>query len=245
MTAHALFAVAPYVAAAVFATLAAWRLAALVREQRRPHVTDADSALQRGNRLWRVGLAGTLAGHAAILFLTQPMLRWTASLPRLIAFEVAAVLFGLAAAAGLLALLGAHLKQGGLRAPRMVGDAFVLGLLATTITSGLFMAVTHRWAISWSLVTVAPYVRSVLALGPEVHLVDALPYLLRVHVLSALAAVAVLPLSHALDPPLRPLSRLLAGALAAAAAAAHWARARVEDAARRAAQALWWREEEE
>jgi nitrate reductase gamma subunit len=245
VTEHALFAVAPYVAAAAFVAFALYRLAALLRPGAKDGERGPLSPLQRGNRLWRAGLSGIVAVHASILFLPELLLRWTASLARLIAFEIAAVLFGLAAAAGLLAILAAHLRQRVLRSPRVVADAVVLGLVATTVGSGLGIAIAHRWALSWSLVTIAPYFRSLLALSPEVGLVDALPYLVRLHVLSALATLALLPLGHGLDPLLKPLSRLLAPALGAAGAAAQWSRARVEEAGRRAAHTLWWQEEEE
>jgi nitrate reductase gamma subunit len=245
VTAHALFAVVPYVAAAAFTAFALCRLAALVRRAGSDGETRASPPPHRGHRLWRAGLGATLAVHAAILFLPQVLLRWTATLPRLIAFEIAALLCGLAAAAGLVAVLAAHLRQGVCRTARAVADGVVLGLLATAVASGLGIAITHRWALSWSLVTITPYVHSVLALSPEVGLVDALPYLVRLHVLSALAAVALLPLSHALDPLLRPLAHVLALAAGAAGSAACRARARLEAAARRTAHAFWWQEEEE
>ena len=93
--------------------------------------------------------------------------------------------------------------------------------------------------------TVAPYVGSLLALRPEVGLVGSLPYLLKLHVFSALACAAVLPLSHALDPVLTLISRAASAVLEPVSSRLSRARRRVEEAARRAAQSLWWREEEE
>jgi hypothetical protein len=74
---------------------------------------------------------------------------------------------------------------------------------------------------------------------------DTLPYLLKVHVLSALACAAVLPLSHALDPVLTLVNRAASAALAPLSAALGRAKTRVEDAARRAAHAFWWSEEKD
>jgi nitrate reductase gamma subunit len=239
-----LFAVAPYVAAGSLVTLTLLRLAAIGRGDGRQERGLALRVL-RGNRLWRVGLAGTLAGHVAVLLFPQMVLRWTASLPRLIAFEVVLFLFAVAAAAGLVGMLNAHLRQHTLRSVRSLADGVVLGLLTVTIGSGLSLVVVHRWATSWSLVTVAPYVGSVLALRPEVGLVEALPYLVRLHVFAALAAAAVLPLSHALDPLLIQVSRLLTAMLAPASVLAQTARARIEGGSRRAAHAFGWPEEEE
>jgi nitrate reductase gamma subunit len=239
-----LFAVGPYVAAGSLVALTLLRLKAIGRGDGRQERGVALRVL-RGNRLWRAGLAGTLAGHVAVLLVPQMVLRWTASLPRLLAFELVSFLFGLAAAAGLVRVLNAHLRQHSPGSVRSLADGVVLGLLTVTIGSGLAMAAAHRWATSWSLVTVAPYIGSVLALRPEVSLVEVLPYLVKLHVFAALATVAVLPLSHALDPLLIQVSRLLAAMLAPANAFARRTRARIEDGARRAADAFWWPEEEE
>ena len=244
MNSNTLFAVVPYVAAGALVALTLLRLSAIRRGAGRQERGLALRVL-RGNRLWRIGLAGTLAGHVAVLLFPQLVLRWTASLPRLIAFEVISFLFGVAAAVGLVQMLSAHLRQHTLRSVRSLADGVVLGLLTVAIGSGLAMAALHRWASSWSLVTVAPYVGSVLALRPEVGLVDALPYLVKLHVFAALATAAVLPLSHALDPLLIQVSRLLSTMLAPVNAFARRARARIEDGARRAAHAFWWPEEEE
>jgi nitrate reductase gamma subunit len=244
VSSHTLFAVVPYVAAGSLVVLTLLRLAAIGRGDGRQERGLALRVL-RGNRLWRVGLAGTLAGHVAVLLFPQLVLRWTASLPRLLAFEVIWFLFGVAAAAGLVRVLNAHLRQHTLRSVRSLADGVVLGLLTVTIGSGLAMAVLHRWATAWSLVTVAPYVGSVLALRPEVGLVEALPYLVKLHVFAALTTAAVLPLSHALDPLLIQVSRLLTKMRAPVTAFAQRARARIEDGARRAAHAFGWPEEEE
>jgi nitrate reductase gamma subunit len=241
---HTLFAVVPYVAAGVLVALTLLRLAAIGRSDDRQERGLALRVL-RGNRLWRVGLAGTLAGHVAVLLFPQMVLRWTASLPRLLAFEILWFLFAVAAAAGLVRVLNAHLRQHTLRSVRSLADGVVLGLLTVAIGSGLSMAVFHRWATSWSLVTVAPYIGSVLALRPEVELVEALPYLVKLHVFAAMAAVALLPLSHALDALLILASRLLSKMLAPVNVFSQRARARLEDGARRAAHAFWWPEEEE
>jgi nitrate reductase gamma subunit len=244
VTAHALFAVAPYAAAVALAALTLIRFAAVRRGhgQRELGVT---LRVFRGNRLWRVGLAGTLASHVAVLFFPLLVRRWTATLPRLLAFEIASVLFGLAAAAGLATVLARHLRQRTAVTARFLADGVVLGLLTVAITSGLAMTIAHRWATSWSLVTVAPYVGSVLALRPEVGLIGTLPYLLKVHVFSALACAAVLPLSHVLDPALTVISRAASVALAPLTSTLARARARVEDAARRAGRAFWFSEEKD
>ena len=244
MTAHALFAVAPYAAASVLVLLTLVRFAA-VRRGRGQRELGVTLRIFRGNRLWRVGLAGTLASHVAVLLFPQQLLRFTASLPRLIAFEVASALFGLAAAVGLATVLARHLRQRTAASARFVADGMVLALLTVSIVSGMSLVIVHRWATSWSLVTVAPYVGSLLALRPEVDLVGTLPYLLKLHVFSALACAAVLPLSHVLDPVLTLLSRALSVALSPAWSVLRRARSRVEEAARRAVHAFWWREEEE
>ena len=50
-----------------------------------------------------------------------------------------------------------------------------------------------RWASSWSVVTLTPYVLSLPSTHPRVDLVASTPFLVRLHVLGAFAAIALLP----------------------------------------------------
>ena len=246
MSAHTLFVAAPAAAVVWLAALLALRLLL-------PPAPPAAAAAERGatvrtfrgHWLWHAGILGTVAAHALVLLAPQAMMAWNARLPRLVAFEVASFAFGLAAALGLAAVLRGHVRDQALRSVRTLADTVLLGLLAVSIASGLGIAVLHRWASSWSLVTLSPYVRSPLALHPDVALVEGMPYLVKLHVLAAVAFVFVLPASRLLDLALLPLDRALAAAARPLVAAARRLGHAAEGKVRRAARAFWWEEDED
>jgi nitrate reductase gamma subunit len=183
VTAHQyLFAAGPYVAAALCV------VQGLVQMRRRTprNVEPAAGATLIG----RWALAVVLAGHVLAFAFPSAVLAWNRQAGRLYALEVS----GLMAAALALAGLGAALAQR-VQAARTRTRLDTVGetLAFLALTTGAATALSYRWASSWAAVTLAPYLASVLRLEPDVTLVAGMPALIRLHVLSGLAIVAVLP----------------------------------------------------
>jgi nitrate reductase gamma subunit len=61
------------------------------------------------------------------------------------------------------------------------------------MVSGVAIALVYRWASSWSVVTLTPYVLSLPSAHPRVDLVASTPFLVRLHVLGAFASIALMP----------------------------------------------------
>jgi len=244
---RALFLVAPAAAAAWLGLALLLRL--LVPRPPAPAVApELGSTVRtfRGGRwMWHVGMLGTLAGHVLLLAAPVALRSWNTRLPRLVAFEATALAFGLIAALGLGVVLRAHVRDEPLRSARSLADTVLLGLLAVSIGSGLGLAVLHRWAASWSLDTLTPFAHSLLALRPDLRLVEGMPYLVKLHVLAAVGFAFVLPFSRLLDLALLPLERGAAAAARPLVALGGRLRRAAEQRARRAARAFWWEEDED
>jgi nitrate reductase gamma subunit len=93
------------------------------------------------------------------------------------------------------------------RAPH--AESAVIALAMLVLTSGLLLAIVERWASSWAALTWPPYVTSVVGLNPDVAIVAQMPYLVRLHVASALALITVLPFTPAIALVFYPLSRVV------------------------------------
>ena len=78
-------------------------------------------------------------------------------------------------------------------------DAAFLGTWLLTLLSGLAIAIVYRWATAWSAVTVTPYARSLLSLQPNVARLEAMPYLVKLHIFSSFIVVALLAFTRMLD----------------------------------------------
>jgi nitrate reductase gamma subunit len=245
MSDHALFAVTPYLASLflVAVTLLRYLLA-----RQRGGLSAGDAATSRallgGHRAWRIGVGGLAAGHLVLLAFPGMVLAWNQSLARLIALEVVLFACGVLALVGLLDLVVRHLGRSTLSRGSLADTAF-LGLLLVAVASGLCLAVLYRWGSSWSVVTLTPYLHSVVGLEPTLGLVKEMPYVVKLHLFSGLALAALLPFTHVVYAVLVPLDRAAGWVLAPLREMAHRVRKRLEDAVRVGGRRLGWREEED
>lgn len=213
-----LFAIAPYVAAAVAVTAMSARMAmAHAGESRSPRASDT----ARGSTMrivWYCSLALLAMAHAAALLFPDAVMAWTRQEIRVIALELEGLAAGAIALGGTVVMLARMVRRRGTNVPSTV-DAIAVTLVIVSMASGLLMAIVYRWASSWAEVTLVPYLLSVARLDPATGLVTRLPVLVKLHVGSAFVLIAIAPFtslgarlaSHAarlLRAPLRPAARL-------------------------------------
>src|SRR5258705_853220 len=239
MTDHALFVVAPYVAALVFV------LASVVRYTRWRLGPDRDvTALSGGERprllnaVTCAGVGVVALGHLVAFALPDRVLLWDRQLLRLFVLEAAGIVAGSVALAGLVAVHVRHVRAPDRPRAWPPIDVVTGTLLLMATMSGLSIAIGYRWASSWSEVTVVPYLQSLVRLDPSTTLVARLPFLVRLHVFGAFGRLAVSPMSRIVRVVTVPIDRLRQRAVTPAAyvlrpawsAIAGWSTTRVQDA---------------
>ncbi|HLK90646.1 MAG TPA: respiratory nitrate reductase subunit gamma [Polyangia bacterium] len=183
-----------------------------------------------GGRPLTAALLLLLAGHLLGLLFPRAILAWNRAPARLYLLEGAAFGIGLAALAAWLRAARRHL--GRTDAPLVVelADALFLAMTFLAIASGLGMATLHRWASSWGVATLRPYALSIFAGDPRGALVAQLPFLVRMHVFTTFAALAVFPPTRLAPLPILLVARAAAAcgrpvaAAARAGGAALWSR---------------------
>lgn len=246
MSDHSLFATAPGLA------LSALGAVSVLRYLLARHPLDR-SALVRTRRLlwgswaWRVGICGLLAIHLLLVLFPRAVVAWNQRHWRLLLLEGTGALLGVAALVGLIGLIVRNIRApdpGSPDRPAIVDTAF-LGLLLINTVSGLTAALLYRWATSWSTVTVVPYVRSLAQLEARVGLVAGLPYMVKLHVFSAIVMVGLLPFTCLFEALLYPVDRVLWSVRAPLAERARRTRSVVGIWARRGATALSLNREED
>lgn len=189
-----LFAVWPYLAVGflvigtVVRYLPARRQAAALAHE----ASDAWTAFCKG-RLWQAGLLLVLGGHFAGLIFPSSILRWNTNATRLYLLEGVAFAAGLLALAGWCILAWRQLKDDSGSWWTQLADSAFLALLFVGLLSGALIAVLYRWGSSWGVMMLTPYVRSLLNGQPMVNGTAQMPFLIRLHVVSAFAALAVIP----------------------------------------------------
>ncbi|HMG55562.1 MAG TPA: respiratory nitrate reductase subunit gamma, partial [Kofleriaceae bacterium] len=196
-----LFLVFPYVALAIL-ILGLGIRHALAR--RRPNAirpaSNAAWQLFRGSLAWRVGLAITAALHLACMVVPGAIRAWNGAPLRLYLLEATGFVFGVVALIGLIQLMWRHVGRSiAATQPRIpeVADYALLSLLCVATVSGLATAVLYRWGSSWQLGTLTPYLWSLARGEPATDLVQQMPFLIRLHVFTWFAALAVIPFTSA------------------------------------------------
>jgi len=194
MTPVFLFSKFPYLAALL---LIAGTLVRYLMARRRPETAAAESreALEAlaGGMAWRLSLSALLLLHLAGLASPRGILLWNGSSVRLYLLEGIAFLAGVVALGSWAVVMMQNLRRAGRPAATELSDMIFLALLFTGILSGLVVAVVDRWASTWGAMTLTPYVISLLRGQPAASLVSGMPFMVRLHVFSVFAALAILP----------------------------------------------------
>lgn len=189
-----LFGVFPYIAVGLLAAGIAVRY---LLSMRQPETVATEAAQAKAvfasGRLWQLSLFLVLAGHVLAIIAPRAILNWNTSPSRLYFLEAASFAVGLGAFAGWLALTWRNLRRHSNSRLTELSDTVLLALLFVAIFSGLLSAMLYRWASSWGAMILSPYFISFLRGKPSASLMLQMPFLVRLHIFSLFAAVAVIP----------------------------------------------------
>ena len=204
MTDRFVFVIAPYVTGAAAFPACIVRCLLAARRDSFAIAKPAAEGHTRVSAIWRWAIGIVVVAHVAALTFPEHVLRWNHDPIRMLLLESAGAAAGAVSLAALLAI-GARCGPSA-RGRTSPWDVIAWTLLLIDLASGVGVAVAFRWASSWSAVTVAPYVQSLLRMEPAPALVARLPLLARVHIFCAFALAAVAPFTTAAQVILRPLT---------------------------------------
>jgi nitrate reductase gamma subunit len=193
-------------------------------EEQRP---AAAAAWQRfgGTVRWRVGMAFTFLAHVLGLLLPSFIVTMGGAPVRLYLIEATGLIFGVVALLGWGQITWQHLGRNP-AATRLriseVADTVFLAVCGAALLSGLAMALSYRWGALWSSGTLTPYIVSLGRGVPIPELVEQMPLVIRLHVLSWFVLMAVVPFTsvaslivYVMTRGIDRIAGLLAGPMAA------------------------------
>lgn len=163
-----------------------------------------------GGTIWRVSLLLLVIAHLLGIVFPRAILWWNGATSRLYLLEGAGLIVGVSTLMCWCALLWRHLKHSSGGLITELSDTVFLALLLVGLLSGVLTAILYRWGSMWSSVTLAPYMASLVRAKPAANLASQMPFLIRLHVFSAFAAVAVFPLTRLAAFAIYVLNRALA-----------------------------------
>ena len=202
-----MFAVLPYVVVAVELVGSIWRY---VSNGYKFSSLSSEFLENRqlfwGSVPWHYGILVVLLGHVVAFLFPADILIWNSVPIRLLILEVTALTFGLLALVGLVMLIYRRLTHPRIKAVTTHMDIVVLLVLLIQVASGVGIAVTLRWGSNWYAAVMAPYLKSVLMLSPNVNLVAGLHWLVKVHVVNAFLIIGLIPFTRLVHFLILPIS---------------------------------------
>jgi nitrate reductase gamma subunit len=206
-----LFGVVPYavITLAVVVSIVRWRSAPFT-------ITSLSSQLLESRKLYwgsisfHWGLSLILLGHLAALVVPRGFELWNGAPLRLYLLEMTGLALALWAGFGVVVLIIRRLWTPRVRRVTTPMDTVVLAIIGVQIATGIWIAVGYRWGSYWGTGVFVPYVRSLITFQPDPSYVEPLPWILKAHVLSFYAFLAVFPftrLMHIVTLPLQYLFR--------------------------------------
>ncbi|MDH4309231.1 MAG: respiratory nitrate reductase subunit gamma [Acidimicrobiia bacterium] len=206
-----LFVVAPYVAIVLAIVMS------VVRARKFPFTVSALSSqlleskrLRWGSVPFHWGISLILVGHLFALIVPRGVELWNGAPLRLYLLEATGIALGLWTLFGLVVLIVRRIRSPRVRSVTTPMDGVVLGVILVQVVTGVWIAMGYRWGSFWGTSVFVPYIRSLFAFQPRPELVEALPVVLKLHVLSFWAFLAIFPFSrlvHIVTLPLGYLTR--------------------------------------
>jgi nitrate reductase gamma subunit len=191
------FAILPYVAMILFFVGTIHRY----RRETFTYSSLSSQLLENKHHFWAVvpfhyGIIAVLVGHIVAFLVPREILLWNSRPLRLYILEVSALIFGISALVGLLAIVARRLTDGRVRVVTSRADWILYALLVLQVLTGVYVAVFHRWGSSWFAASAAPYVWSLLKLNPDIAVVKAMPWAVKLHIINAWLVIGFFPFTR-------------------------------------------------
>ena len=192
-----LFAAFPYVAIAIFIAGSIYRY-----KNKGFKVSSLSTQFLEGKKLFwgsqpfHWGMLILFLGHLVAFMIPSAIIAWNGDPLRLLILEISAFAFGLSALLGLILLVKRRLSSQRLTMVANKMDMLVYIVLFVQILSGLGIAVFARWGSTWFASSITPYLRSVFAFNPDLGAVNAMPWFVQVHIISAFFIIAIIPFTR-------------------------------------------------
>ncbi len=192
-----MFAVFPYVAFAIFIIGSIYRY-----KSKGFKVSSLSSQFLEGKKLFwgsqpfHWGILVIFLGHITAFLFPKTLIAFNGDPVRLLILEVSSFAFGLSALLGLILLIKRRLSTQRLTVVANKMDMLVYVVLFTQIVSGLGIALFARWGSTWFASSLTPYLRSVFAFDPDLNVVNAMPWFVQVHIISAFFIIAIIPFTR-------------------------------------------------
>ncbi len=163
-----------------------------------------------GSRFFHWGIVVLLFGHILGFLIPKSVVFLTTVPLWLMVIEVTAFAFGILAFTGICLLIIRRIQVKRLHSVTSSMDLVVYVVIFLQVLTGLFVAYFYRWGTGWYASSLVPYLRSLVVLMPDISVISTMPFVIKLHAISAFVFIGLIPftrLMHFLVYPLHYLWR--------------------------------------
>jgi nitrate reductase gamma subunit len=191
------FAVLPYVAMVLFLVGTIHRY----RTQTFTYSSLSSQLLENKQHFWALvpfhyGIIAVLTGHIVAFLIPRQILLFNAKPLRLYILEVSALIFGITTLISLIAIVARRFTDPRVRVVTTKADWILYAMLVVQVFSGVYVAVFYRWGSAWFAASAAPYLWSLLKLNPNIAVLAAFPFAIKLHIINAWVVIAFFPFTR-------------------------------------------------
>ena len=189
-----LFAVLPYLVFVMF-------LMGTIRRYRSRAFTYSSLSsqfLENRQHFWGLvpfhyGILVVLTGHVIAFLFPRELLAWNRIPVRLYILEVSVLIFALLTLVGLISAILRRFEVKKVRVVTTPADWIVYAQLLIQVVSGIYVAIFYPWGSSWFASALTPYLRSIVALNPQLGYITAMPFMVKLHIVNAYLLIGFFP----------------------------------------------------
>ena len=191
------FATLPYVALALFLVGTIYRY----RSDAFTYSSLSSQLLENKQHFWALvpfhyGIIAVLTGYFVAFLIPRSILAWNSRPLRLYVLEVSALIFGLTTLVSLFAIIARRATDSRVRVVTSKADWILYAMLVVQVFTGVYVAVFNRWGSSWFAASAAPYFWSLLKLNPDISVIAAMPWMVKIHIVNAFVVIAFFPFTR-------------------------------------------------
>lgn len=149
-----------------------------------------------GSQPFHWGLLFLFFGHLIAFLTPAEVLAWNSQPVRLLILEISAFSFGIAVLFGLCSLVHRRITNARIRTVTSKMDIFLLLILLLQVVTGLYTAYFYRWGSSWFAAVLTPYLWSIFKLSPDMAAVEAMPWMIKLHIAGAFTLILIIPFTR-------------------------------------------------
>ncbi len=161
-----------------------------------------------GSVIWHYSILLIILSHLFVLLFPDTWALVISTPIRLYIMEITGLVLGVLTIFGLVLLILRRIRDSKLSVVTTIMDWTLLTVLLAQVVLGVWVALFYRWGANWAPHTAVPWLISLFKLNPQIQFIQAMPWVVKLHMLNAFVIVGLFPFTRLVHLVTYPFSYL-------------------------------------